>query len=141
MGVVHRETLLAGHYFMGVAGMAAMRRVLSRPSEGRPRIEEIRGLAAAFDEFPNNLEIDLVEHDVESGYTAWAPIYDGPNPAIDAEEPVVRSMITDIPPGVAVDAGCGTGRYAGFLAEAGFDAIGVDATVGMRFRKADPTGG
>lgn len=131
MGEVHRESFVAGQYFLGVAGMAAMRRILSRPSEGRPRVEEIRQIVAAFDQFPNDLEVEVVEHDVAAGYTAWAPSYDGPNPAIDAEEPVVREMVCRLETGRAVDAGCGTGRHAGFLAERGFDVIGVDATPGM----------
>ena len=111
--------------------MATMRRVLSQPSEGLPRIEEILQIVAAFDDFPNNIEIEVVEHDVESGYTAWAPSYDGPNAAIEAEEPVVRAMIAELPPGRAIDAACGTGRHAAFLAEQGFETIGVDASNDM----------
>lgn len=129
----HRDSFVAGQYFVGVAGMAAMRRILSRPSEGRPRIDDARRVIEGFDEFPNNIEIAVVEHDVDSGYAAWAPIYDGPNPAIEAEEPVLREMVRalDGPPGQALDAGCGTGRHAGFLAAAGYETIGVDATDGM----------
>jgi ubiquinone/menaquinone biosynthesis C-methylase UbiE len=131
MAEVHRDSFLAGQYFLGVAGMAAMRRVLSRPSEGLPRVEEIKQIVAAFDEFPNDIEIEVVEHDLESGYTEWAPFYDGPNPAIDVEEPIVQGMISDLPPGRAVDAACGTGRHAAFLATQSFETIGVDANVGM----------
>ena len=131
MAAVHRDSFLARQYFLAVEGMAAMRQVLSRPSEGLPRIEEMKEIVATFDEFPNNIEIEVVEHDLESGYTAWAPSYDGPNPAIDAEEPIVRAMISDLPPGRAVDAACGTGRHAAFLAEQGFETVGVDANVGM----------
>ncbi len=131
MGEVHRDSLVAGQYFIGIAGMAAMRRVLSRPSEGLPRIDDVRQVIEAFDEFPNNIPIEVVEHEVDSGYTAWAPVYDGPNPAIEAEEPVVRSMLSSLTPGVAVDAACGTGRHAEFLVDHGFDTIGVDATEAM----------
>ncbi|MDH4171621.1 MAG: class I SAM-dependent methyltransferase [Acidimicrobiia bacterium] len=131
MAEVHRDSFVSGQYFLGVAGMATMRRILSRPSEGLPRVEEIRQIVGAFDQFPNDIEIEVIEHDVESGYTAWAPLYDGPNPAIEAEEPVVRQMIGQLQPGRAVDAGCGTGRHAGFVAAQGFDTVGVDATGGM----------
>ena len=131
MAVVHRDSFVAGQYFLGVAGMAVMRRVLSRPSEGRPRVVDIRQIIATFDEFPNDLAIEVLEHDVDSGYTAWAPIYDGPNPMIEAEEPIVRKMIEGIEAGTALDAGCGTGRHAGFLATLGIETTGVDATVGM----------
>lgn len=122
---------MAGQYFLAVAGMAAMRRVLSRPSEGLPRLDEMRQVVDGFDRFPNDIVIEVVEHDVDSGYTAWAPIYDGPNPAIDSEGPIVQEMLAAIDPGRALDAACGTGRHAGFMAARGFDTIGVDATPGM----------
>lgn len=131
MTETHRDWFPAGQYFVGVAGMAAMRRILSRPSEGRARIDEVRAVIGSYDEFPNDLRIDVVEHDVESGYTAWAPGYDGPNPAIDAEQPVVWDVLDGIEPGRALDAGCGTGRHAGRLAALGFETVGVDATEGM----------
>lgn len=128
---VHRETFLSGQYLAAVAGMAAMRRILSRPSEGRPRLDEMRSVFDAFDEFPNNIAVEVVEHDVASGYEAWAPVYDGPNPAIETEQPIVHDMIRALPVGRALDAACGTGRHAGFLAELGHDTVGVDATDAM----------
>lgn len=127
----HRDSFVSGQYFVAVAGMAAMRQILSRPSEGRPRLDDIRSVIENFDEFPNDVHIDVVEHDVDSGYTAWAPAYDGPNPAIDAEQPMVWDLLGSLELGRALDAGCGTGRHAGHLAELGFDTIGVDATEGM----------
>lgn len=131
MTEIHRDSFLAGQYFLGVAGMAMMRRILSRPSEGLARMDDVRAVLAAYDEFPNNLEVAVVEHDVDAGYNAWAPIYDGPNPAIEAEQPLVWDLLADLEPGVALDAGCGTGRHAGHLASLGFETIGVDATDGM----------
>lgn len=131
MTEVHRDSFRAGQYFVGVAGMAAMRRILSRPSEGLPRIDDVRSVIGAFDEFPNNIEIHVIEHDVDAGYTAWAPIYDGPNPAIEAEQPIVWDLLSSLEPGQALDAGCGTGRHAGHLAQLGFETVGVDATEAM----------
>jgi len=131
MGEIHRDRFVAGQYFLAVAGLATMRRILSRPSEGTARVEEMKQIVAGFDEFPNDLVIEVVEHDVESGYTAWAPIYDGPNPAITAEEPVVHRMLAGLPVGRALDAACGTGRHAGHLAALGFETVGVDAAPGM----------
>lgn len=131
MTAVHRDRFPSAQYFLAVAGMAMMRKILSRPSEGRPRLEEIKQIVASLDEFPNNLPVEVVEHTVEDGYTGWAPSYDGPNPAIQAEEPVVRAMLDPLSPGRAVDVGCGTGRHAGFLSAQGFDTVGVDATDAM----------
>ncbi len=131
MGVEHRDWFPAGQYFLGVAGLAAMRRILARPSEGRPRIEEMRAIAERFDEFPNDLRVDVIEHDVDSGYTAWAPLYDGPNPMVAAEEPVVHQMLADVDASAALDAGCGTGRHTRWLHERGVSTMGVDATEAM----------
>ena len=83
------------------------------------------------DEFPNSLTIPMREHDVEEGYTAWAASYDGPNPAIEGEQPIVHGMLEALEPGVALDAACGTGRHAAKLAELGHRVIGVDATEAM----------
>jgi SAM-dependent methyltransferase len=131
MGELHRDELRAGQYFVGVAGMAMMRRILSRPSEGLPRLDDVRRVLDAFDEFPNDIVVEVVEHDLDTGYERWAPSYDGPNPLIDAEEPVVRPMLEALPLGRALDAACGTGRHAGHLAGLGHHTIGVDANAAM----------
>lgn len=128
---VHRDSFVSGQYFAAVAGMAAMRRILSRPSEGLPRLDDMRAVLEAFDDFPNNIEIQVVEHDVAGGYEAWAPAYDGPNPAIETEQPIVHDMIRRLPVGRALDAACGTGRHAGFMSELGHETVGIDATDAM----------
>jgi ubiquinone/menaquinone biosynthesis C-methylase UbiE len=97
----------------------------------RKRMDDVRRIIERFDEFPHSLELPVTEHDVESGYTRWAPKYDGPNPAIEREEPVVHALLAKLPPGSALDAACGTGRHAAHLASLGHDVIGVDATEAM----------
>jgi ubiquinone/menaquinone biosynthesis C-methylase UbiE len=124
-------TLVAGEYFLAVEGYAMIRHCLTAPSAARPRVDEMRQILAHFGEFPNSLAIPLTQHAVEDGYTAWAPRYDGPNPAIDLEEPIARAMIAAAPPGDALDAACGTGRHAATLAEFGHRVIGVDTTDAM----------
>ena len=123
-----RQTFTSGEFFVALSGLAAMRYVLTDPPRARPRIEEAQTIAARLDEPPNDIEIPVVEHTVATGYAAWAPSYDGPNPAIAREEPVVHGIVDALPVGRALDACCGTGRHAAHLAGLGWDVVGVDAT-------------
>lgn len=108
-----------------------IRACLTQPSIARRRVNEIRAILDHYDEFPNSLELPVTEYDVEAGYARWAPRYDGPNPAIEREEPIVRAILTQIAPGAALDAACGTGRHAAALAALGHRVIGVDTTEEM----------
>jgi SAM-dependent methyltransferase len=47
------------------------------------------------------------------------------------DEPLVAEYLAGRPPGVALDAACGTGRYAEFLASQGHQVIGVDSSPDM----------
>jgi ubiquinone/menaquinone biosynthesis C-methylase UbiE len=47
------------------------------------------------------------------------------------DEPVVAEYLTGREPGVALDAACGTGRFAEFLAQRGHHVIGVDSAPDM----------
>jgi ubiquinone/menaquinone biosynthesis C-methylase UbiE len=126
------EELLAADYFLGVLGLGIMRTCLRQPSAATPRRLEMAGIVSSPDEFPNSLRIPFSTRDVESGYTTWAPIYDAPgNPVVAAEQPVVQSLLESAPRGRALDAACGTGRHAAYLAALGYDVIGVDATAAM----------
>jgi ubiquinone/menaquinone biosynthesis C-methylase UbiE len=125
------EVLLAGEYFLGVQGLAMMRSIITQPSLSRPRVDDVRKVIEHFGEFPNSLELPVTAFGVEAGYTEWAPSYDGPNPAIALEEPIVRELLTGVAPGNALDAACGTGRHALLLSQLGHDVLGVDATGAM----------
>jgi SAM-dependent methyltransferase len=48
-----------------------------------------------------------------------------------ADEPVVAECLNGREPGVALDAACGTGRFAEFLAGLGHQVIGVDSSPDM----------
>jgi ubiquinone/menaquinone biosynthesis C-methylase UbiE len=119
--------MVAAQYFAAVAGMAAMRRCLTEPSAVRPRLDDVRRVVEHIDEFPNDLEIPVVEHPVSDGYDIWAERYDGPNPAVEVDEAEVHDLLATVPAGVALDAACGTGRHSRHLADRGFEVVGVDA--------------
>lgn len=126
-----RDELIAAQYFAAVAGMAAMRRCLTNPSAVLARFDDVAAVVGARDEFPNDLRIPVVEHDVAGGYTAWSRVYDGPNPATAVDDEVVGALLAELPVGVALDAACGTGRHAARLVALGHDVIGVDANAAM----------
>lgn len=122
-----------GHYLVGIQGLALLRSAITGPRErAEARLAEIR--RAVTDPVSSGLgvELDSPETDVTSGYARWASTYDlGANPLIFAEEPVVRSMIDALPAGRALDAACGTGRHAKYLASRGWNVVGVDLTPEM----------
>jgi ubiquinone/menaquinone biosynthesis C-methylase UbiE len=124
--VTEREEMLAAQYFTAVAGMAAIRHCLTEPSTVRGRLDDVRAVVDRLDEFPNNLVVPLVEYGVSRGYDAWAPRYDEPNPAVEADRIDVHSLLADVKGRVALDAACGTGRHSAYLHERGFEVIGVD---------------
>jgi ubiquinone/menaquinone biosynthesis C-methylase UbiE len=121
----------AGEYFTAVAGLAMIRNVVTDTPRARERMADVRRIVEKFDEFPQSLDIPVQEHDVASGYARWAPSYDGPNPAIEREAPIVVPLLSSLPRGRALDAACGTGRHAATLARLGHDVVGVDATEAM----------
>jgi SAM-dependent methyltransferase len=125
--VIHRDELISAQYFLAVAGVAAMRRILISPSDVLPRLEDARRVIEGLDEFPNNIRIPVVECELVEGYDAWAPIYDaGPNAATELDSLLVRELLEPLPRGRAVDAACGTGRQSMTLTELGYDVDGID---------------
>lgn len=126
-----RPALRAGHYFVAVQGLAMMRRFLADPDGLASRASDIEGIVARSDEFPQSLQWAVVEHEIDEGYDLWAERYDGPNPAIAAEEPVFDELLPAGVGGTAVDAACGTGRHALRLRERGYRVVGVDANESM----------
>ncbi len=81
---------------------------------------------------------ERVELDTRSGYDRWSAIYDDElNPLVLVEEPVVRAWVP-APAGLRIaDVGCGTGRHALWLAEAGASVDAYDLSPGMLAKARD----
>jgi len=80
---------------------------------------------------------------VQPGYDAWSEVYDTDgNPLIALEEPVVCGWLSDVAGRRIADVGCGTGRHAVRLAQAGAKVVALDVSSGMlaKARAKDPTG-
>jgi ubiquinone/menaquinone biosynthesis C-methylase UbiE len=68
-----------------------------------------------------------------TAYQQWAAGYDAEagGGLFATDEPIVAQYLSGRKPGVALDAACGTGRFAEFLAARGHQVIGVDSSPDM----------
>jgi ubiquinone/menaquinone biosynthesis C-methylase UbiE len=121
------------HYALGIAGIAVIRNWMTGDETAQECAEELRTLANRFEEDPTlRFQLDIPNMDVESGYRLWADTYDDfHNPLISVEEPIMRGLIDSIPPGRALDAACGTGRYSRYMSERGHRVSAVDVSQEM----------
>lgn len=127
------RTICLRELVLGIEGAALFRHLTDCDQEfADARVEAIRGLLARFDDPQMSFGVEVPELDVETGYSAWAPIYDTmENGLIAAEEPIVDAVIRDLPVGRALDVACGTGRHAARLSATGWETVGIDATPAM----------
>ena len=119
-------------YLLGLEGIALLRAFAGEYDREftLDRIREIRSLLDAADEVGEGVEETPMT--MQEGYSQWASSYDEPgNALLEAEEPVVQEMLAALPVGVALDAACGTGRHAAYLASLGHKVIGVDTSPEM----------
>ncbi len=93
------------------------------------RLAEIRALLDSAEQFGDGVATRQIT--AEEGYDLWAASYDEPNDLVDLEEPVIRPILDRLPVGTALDAACGTGRHAAYLASRGHKVIGVDGSARM----------
>lgn len=92
-------------------------------------------MIARLGEPPYSAPRRLPSRDAVAGYSAWAQTYDEPgNETIALEEPAVRALLDELPPGPVLDAACGTGRHAAYLAASGRQVTGVDSSAEMLAR-------
>jgi SAM-dependent methyltransferase len=131
-------------YLLGLEGVALLRAWAGDFDKDfvDRRLAEIRQLLA--DEALAGHDGVMVDHgDTLTGYRRWAPTYDEPrNSLFDLDEPVMYEIIDALPAGDALDAACGTGRYAEYLAGRGHRVVGVDSSPDMleRARARVPSG-
>ena len=109
-----------GDFVLGLEGLAIMRAWDVDPITVKARSQRIVEIAGQLEEEPWSNPMDAGERTVTAGYAEWAASYDSPdNPVLLAEEPIVRELVARYPVGVALDAACGTGRHAAYLASVG----------------------
>ncbi|WP_327581724.1 methyltransferase domain-containing protein [Nonomuraea sp. NBC_00507] len=129
-------------YVLGMEGLALLRSFTGEHDRGfvDARLTEIRKLLD--DDTLANAAVDVVRADTVEGYQIWSTTYDGPNSAFDIDEPIVHEIVDALPAGVALDAACGTGRLAAYLASRGHQVLGVDSSPDMlaRARERVPQG-
>ena len=117
-----------GDFVLGLEGLAILRSWMTDPPTVKARSKEIVEIAGRLEEAPWSNPIVGVERTVIHGYGEWATTHDDyDNPVILAEDPVVRRLIASHPAGKALDAACGTGRHAAYMASLGHRVIGIDA--------------
>lgn len=118
-------------YLLGLEGIALLRAFTGEHDRDfvEARIAEIRRVLD--DEALANAAVEVDRVDAVTGYRLWSATYDRPNSAFDLDEPVVGEIVDSLPVGVALDAACGTGRYARLLAGRGHRVIGVDGSPDM----------
>jgi ubiquinone/menaquinone biosynthesis C-methylase UbiE len=122
-------------YLLGLEGVALLRAFSGAYDREftLARFDEIRELLESPDAFGTGVEARPVS--TREGYDSWAPWYDEqPNQLLEIEQPIVREILDGLPIGVALDAACGTGRHAAYLAQLGHTVIGVDSSPGMLAR-------
>ena len=132
-----------GDFILGFEGLAIVRSWGLDPETVRERARSIFEVVKNREEPPWANPLVEREASVGEGYSEWASGYDRPdNPIVMAEERVVQEMLDASPTGAALDAACGTGRWALYLASRGHAVTGIDATPEMleQARGKVPTG-
>ena len=119
-------------YLVGLEGLALLRGWAGDHDEDfvRARLAEVRRLLD-HTELAEHPGVHVRRGDTVTAYRQWAPTYDEPNSLFDVDEPVVHEILGGLPVGDALDAACGTGRYAAHLASLGHRVVGVDSSPDM----------
>jgi ubiquinone/menaquinone biosynthesis C-methylase UbiE len=121
-------------YLVGLEGLALLRAWSGDHDRAfvEARLAEVR-LLLDRDDLADHAGVEVARADVAAGYRHWAATYDDEprNALFDIDEPVVHEILDALPPGDALDAACGTGRFAAALVERGHRVVGVDTSPEM----------
>jgi ubiquinone/menaquinone biosynthesis C-methylase UbiE len=129
-----RLRLRRERFLVGLRGLALLRGwPFDKAEVADAQLDAVRSVVSGSDERSTDV-IDVDELPVGNAYAAWSETYDGPNPLIEAEEPVVRRFLDGIRAGVALDVASGTGRHARLLGDLGHRVIALDASSEMLVR-------
>src|SRR5262245_50974762 len=124
-----------GEVLLGIEGLALLRLASGDPSARQARVAEIRSLLErAGDAGELSSAASGAEYDLADGYRLWSETYDRPLRLAPLEEPVMHSLMDPLPPGLVLDAACGTGRHGAYLAARGHRVVGMDRSTDMLAR-------
>jgi ubiquinone/menaquinone biosynthesis C-methylase UbiE len=120
------------HYLLAAEGLALMRSWNSAEAGATldQRVTEIRQICEEYEKHQGDL-LNVDELTTQEGYGRWAATYDSQENPFVFDEPVLRDLFAQLPPGRALDAACGTGRQASALQALGHKVTGVDLTPEM----------
>lgn len=120
-------------YLLGIEGMALLRAWAGDFDKEfvAARLAEVRRLLDN-ESLANHDGVVVRRGDTVTAYRQWSDTYDEPrNSLCDDDEPVMHEILDAQPKGTVLDAACGTGRYAAYLAARGHHVIGVDSSPDM----------
>lgn len=120
-------------YLLGVEGQALLRGWAGDYDEDfvKARLAEVRRLVND-PVLANHPGVNVERGRLDDGYQQWAATYDEPrNGLFDLDEPTVHAILDELAVGAALDAACGTGRFASHLVARGHQVVGVDGSPDM----------
>jgi SAM-dependent methyltransferase len=120
-------------YLLGLEGIALLRAWAGQYDRAfvEARLAEVRRLLDS-EALAGHGGVMVDRGDTVTAYRQWSATYDEPrNTLFDVDEPIVHEILDALPAGDALDAACGTGRFAGYLAARGHRVVGVDSSPDM----------
>jgi SAM-dependent methyltransferase len=138
--------LRVGDLLLGLTALALLRgrvQEFGGKSFSDARVADLRRILQHWDDPALQRDGSWENAPAAAGYAVWAATYDHESkPLIEVDRATLLPLIPRRGPGAALDAACGTGRWAAVLAERGFNVIGVDESPEMleRARTKVPSG-